>query len=75
MSYYFLETEGLCYAPGIADECKYKFFIRNLKLKLSTRFSRNKIFVSGAGDLKNPIKPIALIFGCYFTGSSGTRIT
>ena len=27
------------------------------------RFSRNNIFVSDAGDLKNSIKPIALIFG------------
>ena len=29
----FQKTEGLLYAPGIADKCKYKFFIRNLKLK------------------------------------------
>ena len=27
------------------------------------RFSRNNIFVSGAGDLENFIQPIALIFG------------
>ena len=30
----FDETEGLLYAPGISDSCKYNFFIRNLKLKL-----------------------------------------
>ena len=28
------ETEGLLYAPGIADKCKYTFFMINLKLKL-----------------------------------------
>ena len=47
----------------MAYQCEYELFIRNLKLKLQTRFSRNNIFVSGAGDLKNSIKPIALIFG------------
>ena len=31
---YFEETEGLLYAPGIADYCKYNFFIKILKLKL-----------------------------------------
>ena len=30
----FEETEGLLYASGIAGSCKYKFFIRDLKLKL-----------------------------------------
>ena len=30
------------------------------------RFSRNNIFESGAGDLKNSIKPIALILGYVF---------
>ena len=30
----FEGTESLLYAPGIADYCEYKFFIRNLKLKL-----------------------------------------
>ena len=29
-----LKTEGLLYAPGIADQCKYEFFMRKLKLKL-----------------------------------------
>ena len=30
----FEETKVLLYAPGIANQCKYTFFIRNLKLKI-----------------------------------------
>ena len=69
----FEETECLLYAPGIADQCKYKFLIRNLKLKLETRFSRNNIFLSGASDLKNSIKPIAVIveYVILYKDSSG----
>ena len=26
-----LKTEGLLYAPGITDQCKYEFLVRKLK--------------------------------------------
>ena len=57
------EAEGLLYAPGIDDWCKYAFFIQKTCYSIFERVFLKKTFFRSAEAKKKSIKQIGLKFG------------